>query len=114
MSIKTPMKLAKKFGASVYASAREFARKNHRSCVVYVLEPIEYVDGVGAQALVRRIEPSPAFEKQFGGLTDTLITLDHDLGELLPLGRKMTRPMSFSMSDLSGAAHECVGEAFDT
>jgi len=39
MSIKTPMKLAKKFGASVYASAREFARKNHRACVVYVLEP---------------------------------------------------------------------------
>ena len=41
--IKTPMKLAKKFGASLYASAREFARTNHRACVVYVLEPLEYV-----------------------------------------------------------------------
>lgn len=40
MSIRTPMKLAKTFGASIYASAREFARKNHRACVVYVLEPI--------------------------------------------------------------------------
>jgi hypothetical protein len=35
--IRTPMKLAKKFGASVYASAREFARTHHRACV----EPIE-------------------------------------------------------------------------
>ena len=39
--IKTPMRLAKEFGASVYAGCREFARTHHRACVVYVLEPIE-------------------------------------------------------------------------
>jgi hypothetical protein len=48
--IKTPITLAKKFGASNYASAREFARTNHRACVVYILEPIEFVQGHGAQA----------------------------------------------------------------
>jgi Zn-dependent peptidase ImmA (M78 family) len=47
--IKTPIKLAKKFGASVYASAREFARTNPKACLVYILEPIEFVAGVGAQ-----------------------------------------------------------------
>jgi Zn-dependent peptidase ImmA (M78 family) len=114
MSIHTPMKLSKKFGASVYAAAREFARTNRRACVLYVLEPIQYVDGVGAQAAVRRIEPSPDFEKQFGRPTDTVITMDHDLGCLLPIGRKMSRPTTLSMTDLNGTAYECLAEAFDT
>ncbi|HUJ69789.1 MAG TPA: hypothetical protein VLW86_09710, partial [Syntrophorhabdales bacterium] len=114
LSIKTPINLARKFGASVYASAREFARTNPRACVVYVLEPIEYVEGIGAQAVVRRIEPSPSFEMQFGRPTDTVITLDDDLGVLLPIGRKMTRPTTLSITDKNGTAHECVAEAFDT
>jgi hypothetical protein len=114
LDIKTPIKLGKKFGASVYASAREFARTNHRACVVYVLEPIQYVDGYGAQAAVRRIEPSPSFAAQFGCPHDTVITLDHFLGPVLPLGRKMTRPRLLSITDLNGTVHECVAEAFDT
>jgi hypothetical protein len=114
MSIKTPMNLAKKFGASVYASAREFARKNHRACVVYILEPIEFVEGTGARAAVRRIEPSPSFEMRFGRPQDTVITLDDPLGPILPLGRKMTRPTTLSIADRNGVDHECVAEGFDT
>ncbi len=114
MSIKTPMKLAKKFGASVYASAREFARKNHRACVVYVLEPIEYAERAGAKADVRRIEPSPSFEKQFGRPQDTVITVGHALGQVLPLAYRMTRPTTLSMTDRNGVEHECVAEAFKT
>jgi Zn-dependent peptidase ImmA (M78 family) len=112
--IKTPMRLAKKFGASIYASAREFARTHHRACVIYVLEPIEYVDGDGARALVRRIEPSPSFALQFGRPTETAVTLDHPLGRVLPIRRKMTRPVTLAMTDLNGTSHECVAEAFDT
>lgn len=112
--IKTPMKLAKKFGASVYASAREFARTNRRACVVYVLEQIEYVEGDGARAAVRRIETSPAFAAEFGLPSDAVITLDHFLGPMLPIGRKMTRPTSLSMTDMNGTNHECIAEAFDT
>jgi hypothetical protein len=112
--IKTPIKLAKKFGASVYASAREFARSNRRACVVYILEPVEYIEGHGARAAVRRIEPSPTFEEQFGRPADSFITLDHALGSVLPIGRKMTRPISVSITDRNGTRHECVAEAFDT
>src|SRR3989442_6516123 len=68
--INTPIKLAKKFGASLYASVREFARTNQLACVVYVLEPIEYVEGDGLWAMVRRVVPSPAFIAQFGHPTD--------------------------------------------
>lgn len=114
LGIRTPMKLAKKFGASIYASAREFARTNHRACVVYVLEQIEYAIGHGARAAVRRIEPSPAYAAQFGNPPDTVITLDHVLGPVLPVGRKMTRPTAVSIPDLNGTRHECIAEAFDT
>lgn len=114
MAIKTPMRLAKNFGASQYASAREFARTHHRACVVYILQPIEFVVGKGATAAVRRIEPSMPFLQQFGRPTDTVIDLDHALGAVLPIGRKMTRPMSLSLPDLNGDDHECVAEAFDT
>jgi len=112
--IKTPMKLAGKFGASVYASAREFARTNQKACVVYILEPIELVEGCGARAVVRRVEPSPSFIQQFGYPAETVITLDHALGPVLPINRKMTRPRSLSITDRNGEEHECVAEAFDT
>jgi hypothetical protein len=112
--IKTPMNLAKVFGASVYASMREFVRTNPRACVVYVLEPIEFVQGAGVRALVRRIESSPSFAREFGHPTDAVITADHQLGQVLPVGRRMTRPVSVVGVDRNGKKHECVAEAFKT
>jgi hypothetical protein len=112
--IKTPIKLAKTFGASIYASAREFARTNQRACVVYVLEPVEYATRVGAVARVRRIEPSPTFLAQFGCPADAVITLDHALGRILPIERRMTRPTTIRLADRNGDMHECVAEALDT
>ncbi|MFM9927489.1 ImmA/IrrE family metallo-endopeptidase [Variovorax sp. H27-G14] len=114
MSIKSPINLAKKFGSSNYASAREFARTNHRSCVVYVLEQIEFIPGRSASAAVRRIETSPSFEQYFGCPSDVLIDKEHALFPLLPIGRKMTRPTSLVYRDKNGDQHECLGEAFDT
>lgn len=112
--IRTPIKLAKKFGASVYASAREFARTNGRACAVIILEPVEFVQGHGFRAEVRRIEHSPRFLHEFGQLSDAAVTPSHPLGRLVPLGRKMTKPTTFSFSDRNGTAYECIGEAFDT
>lgn len=112
--IKTPIKLAGKFGASVYASCREFARTHHRACAVYVLEPITYCERTGARADVRRIETSGSFRQQFGQPAELAITLDHSLGRVLPIGRRMTRPTTISITDRNGQAHECVAEAFDT
>ena len=111
--IKTPMRLAKKFGASIYAACREFARTHHRACVVYVLEPIQFSEKDGARAAVRRIEPSLSFRKQFGIPTETVVTLDHMLGPILPIGRKMTRPTTVTLVDRNGTTHECVAEAFE-
>jgi hypothetical protein len=70
--------------------------------------------GSGARAVVRRIEPSTSFLRQFGRPDDAVITLDHVLGPILPIGRKMTRPVSLWITDRDGIRHECLAEAFDT
>jgi hypothetical protein len=114
MGVKTPITLSKKFGASIYASAREFARTHHRACLVYVLEPIQLVPGTTAYADVRRIEASPSFAQQFGIPTAERIETSDALGGLLPIGRKMTKPTQLLYSDRNGDTHECLGEAFDT
>jgi len=114
MGIKTPIELAKKFGASNYAAAREFVRTHHRPCVVYVLEPMEFIPGKGTRAAVRRIEVSPSFEQQFGRPSDVRIDNDHAMSSLLPIGKKMTWPTPLRYRDKNGMDHECLGEAFKT
>lgn len=114
LEIKSVTKLARKFGASVYASAREYARTNRRACMVYVLEPLVYTPGEGYQAPVRRIEASPSFAFRFGVPTDESISGKHPLGKLLPIGRKMTKPTTFEVLDRNGEKQEVIGEAFDT
>lgn len=114
MGVKTPINLSRKFGASIYASAREFARTNHRACLVYILEPIQITPGVPPYADVRRIEASASFTERFGIPSATRIEMSHALGDLLPIGRKMTRPTQLMYSDRNGDTHECLGEAFDT
>lgn len=112
--IKTPITLARKFGASAYAAAREFARTNPRACVVFVLDPLENDEGFGFRAPVRRIQPSPAFLARFGHPAVKAITPDHLLWPVIPIRRRMTRPVSLTITDLNGQQHECLAEAFDT
>ena len=112
--IKTPIALAKKFGASVYAAAREYARTNPRACVVFVLEPLENGAGSAFPAPVRRIESSPAFRTRFGHPTVNAITPDHLLWPVIPIQRRMTGPTPLTISDLNGQQHDCLAEAFNT
>lgn len=114
LGIKSPMKLAEHFGASIYASVREFTRTNRHACLAYVLEPMEYVLPDGYRAVVRRIETSPSFSLRFGLPADSIITQRNALGRLLPIGRKMTKPTAFAMSDRNGERQEMIGEAFST
>ena len=112
--IKTPIALARKFGASVYAAAREYARTNPRACIVFVLEPLESDGALVLRAPVRRIEPSPDYVARFGRPTIDAITPGHPLWPVIPFGRKMTRPVPLTICDLNGQRHDCLAEAFDT
>jgi len=114
MGIRVPIDLAKKFGASIYASAREYARTNPHPCLVYALEPVEMVPGDGSRALVRRVEASPSFKHQFALPADTEINHNHPLWSVLPIDRRMTSPRHFQIIDRNGTRHECFVEAFKT
>jgi hypothetical protein len=65
LCLGTPMTLSKKFGASIYSSVRRFATTTSRCCVVLVLEPPVFVDGVAVFAL-RRALPSTPFLAKYG------------------------------------------------
>ena len=112
--IKTPMTLAKKFGASIYASIREYARTNLNTCVLYVLDPTVSFGGDDMQVPVQRIVPSYPFIAQFGEPTDATITPDHFLWPVLMIGGRMKGPVSIMIRDKNGEPHECVAEAINT
>lgn len=113
LEIKSVTKLSRKFGASVYASAREFARTNHRACLVYILEQPSYGEN-GFEADVRRIEASPGFAHRFGVPSDEVITPTHPFAKLLPIGRKVAGPLEFLVRDRDGQRQRVIGEALDT
>lgn len=115
LSVKSHMSLAKTFGASQYASAREFARTNHRECLVIVLNKPEFCAVHGVSASVRRIVGSPSFQQKFAMPDDEIITPDHALGPLLPVGkRRMAPAIELAMEDRNGDRHECLAESFYT
>ena len=112
--IRTPMKLARTFGDSIYAAAREFARTNHRACVVIVVEPLQTTEDSALRVPVTRIEPSPAFLAQFGCPIVDVLTPGHQLWPVVPIHRKMTQPLPVAIKDLNGQRHDCLAEAFNT
>jgi hypothetical protein len=100
-SIKVPLALGKKFGASAYASMREYVRRNERACAVIVLNPVEICPVLGMRSAVRRAELSPLFQKRFGALNlpDQIDRLS-PLAEFVPLGgRRMSRPGTLRLED---------------
>ncbi len=114
LGLKTPLKLSKKYGASVYATVRRYVTTNARACAVIVLDPPELREGDGFRAPVRRIVASPLFTSQFGEFAlPEHVTPDDQIGRIVPTGgRKMSRPQTLVFIDRNGMRHECIGEAF--
>lgn len=111
-SIWTPVALAPKFNASLYA-IRQYVTKNHRVCALVILNMPEPEEHVGFRANVRRIEQSASFTAMFGALRGRIHTPDDDIGALVPLGqRKSSRKRQLGLTDANGILHECIAEAF--
>lgn len=113
-TIWTPIKLAKSFEASLYASIRQYVSKNERRCIVLVYNKPELVEGDGFRATLRRPISSASFREAFAGQTwPEVITPDHPLGRFVPLGvRRGSGKRNFSLTDANGDHHECVAESF--
>lgn len=112
--IFTPVQMSKKYGSSVYSAVRQYVSKNHRSCVVVVLNPPVICASKGFQANVRRVVCSPSFLATFGELSvPDSVSPDDKIGALVPIGgRKASGKRNIVLVDRNGVTHECVAEAF--
>lgn len=112
--IWTPVRLAPKFNASLYASIRQYVSKNQRACAVLILNMPEITAGVGFRATLRRTEKSASFTKVFGHhVWKESFTPDDDIGALVPIGqRKSSRKRQLGLNDANGVLHDCIAEAF--
>ncbi len=114
LGLKTPLRLAKKYGASVYATVRRYVTTNARACAVIVLDPPQLCQGEGFRAPLRRVVASPLFTSQFGDLElPKTFTPDDQIGRMVPTGgRRMSRPQPLAFTDRNGVRRECIAEAF--
>jgi Zn-dependent peptidase ImmA (M78 family) len=114
--IKIPIKLAKKFGGSNYATFRRYVITNPNACCVVILEPPVDTADRSLSAEVRRVVMSKSFEKIFDGkvLTST-VTDAHPVGPVVPVnGKRMSFDREIVLTDRNGDERICTAEAFDT
>lgn len=115
--IFTPVRLSKKYGASVYSSVRQYVSKNHRPCVVLVLNPPELVEATGFVATLRRVASSESFDQRFGAPGWPADFSPNDrIGAMVPFGkgRRASGKRSLPLKDRNGDTVECIAEAFTT
>lgn len=112
--IKVPLRFAKKYGASLYSSIRQYVSKSPERCCVLVLNPPELMDEEGFRCELRRVVASESFLESMGVIPwPDVITPSDPLGALVPVGgRRMSRPRSIRILDQNGDPHDCVAEAF--
>ena len=115
-SIRVPLKLSRRYGASAYASIRRYVSGSTRACAVLVLEQPTFTDGTGFVCRLRRAVTSRRFHEIFGEVTwPEVYTPDDPLGAAVPVGsRKMSAPRTMGLLDANGDSHECLVEAFNS
>ncbi|RPJ87599.1 MAG: ImmA/IrrE family metallo-endopeptidase [Acidobacteria bacterium] len=116
-TIKTPIDLAKRYGASTYAAIRRFVSKSQYVCAVLVLEPPVYEIGRGYTYRLRRAVCSPGFEARYGLVQwpDVFFTKGHGFASRLPshFKRKFTQRCRIP-SPVPRERERFYLEAFDT
>lgn len=115
--MSVPLGLAKKFGASAYASIRRYVSTHpSAACVVLVLNPPIFELHHGFTATLRRVVTSPQFDQALGPVAwPHRFTPDDDIGALIPPpGRRMSGSRSLAIEGRDGRRHECVAEGFST
>lgn len=112
--ISVPLRLAKRYGASLYATIRRYVCHSEKDCAVLVLNPAEFAETIGFSSSVRRVIISPGFERRFSNITwPHAISPDDALGRLVPF-KRMAGPRGLRLADSNGDRHEFVAEAFKT
>lgn len=115
LGIRTPLELAKRYGASCYAAVRRYVCTNRRACAVLVLNDPVYEAGRGLTVTLRRSFQSPAFTSRFGDVRwPEQYGPDDFLTSVLPVGRPFARPTCCQLTNRNRESEECVLEAFNS
>jgi hypothetical protein len=114
--IFVPVRLSKKYGASVYAAVRQYVSKSHRNCAVLILDPPVIVPNDGFHANLRRVVTSKGFKEKFSTCQwKESFTPDDRIGKMVPIGtRRFSGRRRIVLLDDNGLRHECMAEAFKT
>jgi hypothetical protein len=112
--ILVPVRLHKKYGASIYSAIRRYVSTSLRPCIVLVLNPPELLDGHGFVATLRRTVHSTLFLDRFGHIDWPEQYRPEDIiGKMIPLdGKRMSGRRTIRIRDDNGQYHECLAEAF--
>ncbi len=113
---RTPIALAKKYGASNYSTFRRYVTTSPRCCCLIVLEQPIWKPATGTQAEVRRVIASRTFAAVYDANSLTVtITKGHPLKSLVPYGKqRIVKPTNVGLVNRNGTLRECVGESFNT
>ena len=112
--MSAPIDLSQRYGASIYASVRQYVSRHPRECAVIVLNAPEFEEGDGFRAGVRRVVSSPSFRERFGELDlPRHFTPDDEIGAMVPVGTaRSSEPRDIVLLDRNGVRRECVAESF--
>lgn len=115
-SIKVPMELAKKYGASNYATFRRYVITNPHACCVVVLEQPTYGHDGEFNAEVRRVVASRSFDRIYESvLLCAAVNNSHPIGSVVPRkGKRMTFEREIVLVDRNTDERLCAAEAFNT
>jgi hypothetical protein len=111
--VRTPIQLSKRYGSSVYAAMRRYARTHADAVALLVFDPPDAVPGLGFEAVLRRTEQSESFTARFGNVKwPSKVSHDSQFGALIPVGRRMSSPLPVKMIDSNGDSNSGLGEGF--
>lgn len=113
-NILVPVRLSKRYGASIYSSVRRYVSTHHRACLVLVLEPPQVHQDLGFTCELRRVVSSESFREQFGKLNwPEYFSPDDEIGAAVPVGgKRMSGRRRVTLVDQNGNRNRCVAEAF--
>ncbi len=116
IGIASQLELAKKFGASNYATMRRFAASTDRTCCLVVLDPPTRDRDGSRIAHVRRVVASPTFAERFDlAALGSRGEPGHPLSPAQPAsGSRLTGRREVALRDRQGDVHACASEAFDS
>ncbi len=112
--MKAPLQLAKRYGASIYATTRRYVTASGRICAVLIFNPPVPGPAGSLIHVLRRVVASPTFLARFSTISwPSEIGSNDRFSWLIPANR-MTRPRTISFNDVAGDPHEFVAESFKT